>query len=134
MLFRAARLVPLHICAAGMPAVRRSAHGSTSPFPGPGAHPRRGGRPGRDAQNQLIFAQPTMHPAHSPRSQITVRTTRAAVRLIWERPSVNVRQRPVMNVPIVTQLVTRLTRVSPHVAVGTGDAHSITSGQYGVKV
>jgi hypothetical protein len=46
--------------------------------------------------------------ASSSRSQIAVRTARAAVRLIWERPSVNVRQRLVMNVPIVTQLVTRL--------------------------
>jgi Tetratricopeptide repeat len=49
-----------------------------------------------------------MHPAHSSRSQITVRTTRAAVCLIWERPSVNVRQRPVMNLPIVTQLTARV--------------------------
>jgi hypothetical protein len=46
--------------------------------------------------------------ASSSRSQIAVRTARAAVRLIWERPSVNVCQRPAMNVPIVTQLVTRL--------------------------
>jgi hypothetical protein len=46
--------------------------------------------------------------ASSSRSQVAVRTARAAVRLIWERPSVNVRQRLVMNVPIVTQLVTRL--------------------------
>jgi len=37
-----------------------------------------------------------------------VRTARAAVRLIWERPSVNVHQRLVMNVAIVTQLATRL--------------------------
>jgi hypothetical protein len=37
-----------------------------------------------------------------------VRTARTAVCLIWERPSVNVRQRLVMNVPVVTQLVTRL--------------------------
>jgi hypothetical protein len=52
--------------------------------------------------------------ASSSRSQIAVRTARAAVRLIWERPSVSVRQRPVMNVPIVTQLVTRLaSRVGP---------------------
>lgn len=28
--------------------------------------------------------------------------------MTWERPSVNVRQRPLVNVPIVTQLVTRL--------------------------
>jgi hypothetical protein len=48
------------------------------------------------------------HVASSSRSQIAVRTARAAVRLIWERPSVNVRQRLVVNVPIVTQLVTRL--------------------------
>ena len=46
--------------------------------------------------------------ACSSRSQVAVRTARAAVCLIWERPSVNVRQRPVMNVAIVTQLVTRL--------------------------
>ena len=46
--------------------------------------------------------------ASSSRSQIALRTARAAVCLIWERPSVNVRQRPVMNVAIVTQLVTRL--------------------------
>ena len=45
--------------------------------------------------------------ASSSRSQIAVRAASAAVRLTWERPSVNVRQRPVMNVPIVTQLVTR---------------------------
>jgi len=49
--------------------------------------------------------------ASSSRSQIAVRTAGAAVRLIWERLSVNVRQRPVMNVPIVTQLVTRPGRV-----------------------
>ena len=46
--------------------------------------------------------------ASSSRSRIAVRTGRAAVRLIWERPSVNVRQPLVMNVPIVSQLVTRL--------------------------
>jgi hypothetical protein len=46
--------------------------------------------------------------ASSSRSQIAVWTARAAVRLIWERPSVNVHQRLVMNVAIVTQLVTRL--------------------------
>jgi hypothetical protein len=51
---------------------------------------------------------PTHAVASSSRTQIAVRTARAAVRLIWERPSVNVRQRPAMNVPIVTQLVTRL--------------------------
>jgi hypothetical protein len=34
----------------------------------------------------------------------------AAVRLIWERPSFNVRQRPLINVLIVPQLVTRLAR------------------------
>jgi hypothetical protein len=44
----------------------------------------------------------------SSRSQVAVRTARAAVRLIWERPSVNVHPRLVMDVPIVTQLVTRL--------------------------
>ena len=36
-----------------------------------------------------------------------MRTARTAVYLIWEGPLVNVRQRPVMNVPIVTRLVTR---------------------------
>jgi len=37
-----------------------------------------------------------------------VPTATAAACLIWERLSVNVHQRPVMNVLIVTQLVTRL--------------------------
>jgi hypothetical protein len=46
--------------------------------------------------------------ASSSRTQVAVRTARAVVRLIWERPSVNIRQRPATNVPVVTQLVTRL--------------------------
>ena len=43
--------------------------------------------------------------ASSSRSQIAVRTARAAVRLIWERTSINIRQRLVMNVPIGPGLV-----------------------------
>jgi hypothetical protein len=53
--------------------------------------------------------------ASSSRSQVAVQTARAAVCLIWERPSVNVRQRPVMNVAIVTRLVTRLASSRPGV-------------------
>ena len=53
--------------------------------------------------------------ASSSRSQIAVRTARAVVYLIWERLSVNVRQRPVINVAIVTQLVTRLASSGPRV-------------------
>jgi hypothetical protein len=57
---------------------------------------------------RLVLARGWHEVASSSRSQIAVRTARAAVRLIWERPSINVRPRPVMNVPIDTQLVTRL--------------------------
>ena len=53
--------------------------------------------------------------ASSSRSQIAERNATAVVNLTSERPSVNVRQRPVMYVPVVTQLVTRLVSSCPGV-------------------
>jgi len=65
-------------------------------------------RAAREAADRAGLIQVVVDPgASSSRSQVAVRTNRAAVSVTWEQPSVNVRQRPLVNVAIVTQLVTR---------------------------
>jgi hypothetical protein len=61
--------------------------------------------------------------ASSSRSQLGVRTARAAVCLTWEAPSIGVRGHPLLATAMVTHLVTRSSRLLD----GPGQRGEITS-------